>query len=84
MTTDDKIKFYNKMMGFINRKIELILAREGELPTSYFQANTEKDMDTITSKIKTAKDIEDNWDAIVKLDKELKDGYKGLKVSGRI
>jgi hypothetical protein len=83
MTNEQKLSFYNKLIRFVNNKIEYVLSREGELPASYFKEDCEARLNDITGSIKTVDDIVARFDEIKQLDHDLRDGYKGLQVSGR-
>ena len=76
------VKKFNSFMNFTNNKIDLVLAREGELPSSYFVDGLEARMDTLCN-ITSVKDVIANIDEIKKVHALLKDGYKGLQSSGK-
>ena len=82
--SDVNLKKYNSLISFVNRTIEKLLAREGELPSSYFQEGLEARLDTLINKIMTIKDVDDNISEIISVHADLKDGIKGMKASGRL
>jgi hypothetical protein len=82
--SDVNLKKYNSLISFVNRTVEKLLAREGELPTSYFKPGLEARLDALTNNIKTIKDIDDNISEIISVHADLKDGIKGMKASGRL
>ena len=82
--SDVNLKKYNSLISFVNRTIDKLLAREGELPSSYFQEGLEARLDTLINKIKTIKDVDDNISEIISVHADLKDGIKGMKASGRL
>lgn len=82
--SNENLKKYNSLISFVNRTIEKLLAREGELPSSYFQEGLEARLDTLTNNIKTMKDVDDNIGEIISVHADLKDGIKGMKMSGRL
>ena len=77
------VKQFNSFMNFANNKIDLVLAREGELPSSYFVDGLETRLDALCDNIKTVQHVIDNIVEIKAVHALLKDGYKGLKVSGK-
>lgn len=82
--SNENLKKYNSLISYVNRTVEKVLIREGELPTSYFKPGLEKRLDSLTNKIKTVKDINDNITEIISIHTDLKDGIKGMKASGRL
>ena len=82
--SDVNLKKYNSLISFVNRTVDLLLMREGELPTSYFKPGLETRLDTLINKIKNRKDIDDNLSEIISVHADLKDGIKGMKASGRL
>ena len=76
------IKKFNSFMNFVNKKIGHVLAREGELPSGYFIDGLEARLNTLCE-ITTRKAVCDNIVEIKAVHALLKDGYKGLKVSGK-
>ena len=82
--SDVNVKKYNSLISFVNRTGDLLLMREGELSTSYFKVGLEARLDALTNNIKTIKDIDDNITEIISVHADLKDGIKGMKVSGRL
>ena len=77
------IEWFNRFMNFNNSKIELVVAREGELPNAYFQDGLYELSCPLLDKIKTLKDIEDNLEQLLLIEYWLRDGYSGLKASGK-
>ena len=82
--SDVNVKKYNSLISFVNRTVDLLLIREGELSTSYFKVGLEARLDALTNNIKTRKDIDDNITEIISVHADLKDGIKDMKVSGRL
>lgn len=82
--SDVNLKKYNSLISFVNRTVDLLLMREGELSTAYFKEGLEARLDALTNNIKTRKDIDDNISEIISVHTDLKDGIKGMKVSGRL
>jgi len=76
------IKVFNSFINFVNNNIDYVLSREGELPSSYFVEGLEERMDNLCN-LQRGEDILRNIVEIKKVHTLLKDGYKGLKVSGR-
>lgn len=83
MTDDDLVKYYNSYIRFINSKIDLVLAKEGKLPDSYFKPGVEAKMEEITGRVRTLADIKAMRADIAQNFADLKDGWDGLKSSGR-
>jgi hypothetical protein len=77
------VKTFNSFMNYVNKTVERFLMRYDDLPTSYFGENTEKDMDRLSA-LNTTETIYPNIDAIKKCHADLKNGFKGLKMAGRI
>ena len=82
--SNENLKKYNSLISYVNRTIDKLLMREGQLPTSYFKDGLEKRLDTLIDKIKTINDVNDNITEIISLHTDLKDGIKGMKLSGRL
>ena len=82
--SNENLKKYNSLISYVNRTIDKLLMREGQLPTSYFKDGLEKRLDTLIDKIKTINDVNDNITEIISVHADLKDGIKGMKLSGRL
>lgn len=70
-------------MGLVDG-IDGVISEEGELSDAYWKDNVEKDLDEITGYVKTAKQIGEKKDEILKNLEELLDGLDGAIGSGRI
>ena len=77
------VKKFNTFINFVNTKIDNVLSREGELPSSYFVEDLEARLDALCDTIKTRQDVCDNIVEIKAVYALLKDGYKGLQVAGK-
>jgi hypothetical protein len=82
--SNENLKKYNSLISFVNRTVDKLLSREGELPSSYFKAGLEARLNVLTNNIKTIKDIDDNITEIISVHADLKSGIKGMKISGRL
>jgi hypothetical protein len=51
--SNENLKKYNSLISFVNRTVEKLLAREGELSSSYFKVGLESRLDALTNNIKT-------------------------------
>lgn len=82
MTTAEKnsiVKEFNSFISYINRNIEPILFKHGELPQAYWKSDVEPTMDKLSSLTKVD-DIISNILEIRQCHKDLKDGMKGWKM----
>lgn len=76
------IAAFNSYISFIDRHIDQVLAKEGELPRAYFKPGVEEMMDDLVT-IGTVENIKHRWSDIKQNHQDLKDGWAGLKASGR-
>lgn len=76
------IKKFNSFVRFYNSKLSLVLSREGELPSSYFDDGLEVQVNELLT-ITTFEPLKNNEKKLNDVFKSVKDGWRGLKTSGR-